>query len=38
MKKIIIGNFKGLSARKIVNPQQVRIAKEKRIWQAKNPF
>lgn len=37
-KRIKIENIKGLSANKIVNPQQARIAKEKRIWREKNPF
>lgn len=38
MKKIKIENLKGLSARKIINPQHARIAKEKKSWREKNPF
>jgi hypothetical protein len=38
MKRFIIETIKGLSAKKIINPQRARIAKEKRIWRNKNPF
>lgn len=37
-KKIKIENLRALHAKKILNPQKEKIAKEKKIWRDNNPF